>query len=120
MDKTCINALLFDFYGELLPEKQKNIYEMYYFLDFSLAEIAENVGLTRQGVRDALTRAVKALDGYEGRLLLSASYREKKRLINEITGDLKQLSEMCAPCANAAAKTAFDGILTKLAKLDEE
>lgn len=50
-------TMLFDFYGELLTERQKEFYELYYDEDLSLAEIAENYGISRQGVRDVIVRA---------------------------------------------------------------
>jgi len=50
-------ALLFDFYGDMLTERQKEFYDLYYNEDLSLAEIAENYDITRQGVRDVIVRA---------------------------------------------------------------
>jgi phosphoenolpyruvate phosphomutase len=50
-------TMLFDFYGELLTERQKEFFDLYYNEDLSLAEIAENNGITRQGVRDVIVRA---------------------------------------------------------------
>ena len=50
-------TMLFDFYGELLTERQKEFYQLYYDEDLSLGEIAENYGISRQGVRDVIVRA---------------------------------------------------------------
>ena len=50
-------AMLYDFYGDLLTDRQKEFYDLYYNEDLSLAEIAENYGITRQGVRDVIVRA---------------------------------------------------------------
>ena len=50
-------ALLYDFYGDVLTPRQKEFYDLYYNEDLSLAEIAENNGITRQGVRDVIVRA---------------------------------------------------------------
>ena len=50
-------TMLFDFYGELLTERQKEFFDLYYNEDLSLAEIAENYGISRQGVRDVIVRA---------------------------------------------------------------
>ena len=47
-------TMLFDFYGEILTERQKEFYDLYYNEDLSLGEIAENYGITRQGVRDVI------------------------------------------------------------------
>ena len=50
-------ALLYDYYGELLTEKQRTCFDLYYNQDLSLSEIAEDLGVTRQGVNDTLARA---------------------------------------------------------------
>ena len=60
-------SLLLDFYGELLTEKQKNALEMYYNMDLSLAEIAENIGVTRQCVRDFIKKGEAHLIAFEGK-----------------------------------------------------
>ena len=63
--------MLFDFYGELLTESQKTMFDYYYNDDLSLAEIAENTGITRQGVRDSIKRAEETVQGYEKKLGLA-------------------------------------------------
>ena len=50
-------SLLFDFYGETLTEKQRELFDLYYNEDLSLSEIAEHAGITRQGVRDSIKRS---------------------------------------------------------------
>lgn len=61
-------ALYNDYYGALLTEYQSNLVSQYYDMDMSLAEIAEEHGISPQGVRDALVRAQKTLEGYERKL----------------------------------------------------
>jgi len=58
-------AMLYDFYGDLLTQRQKEFYDLYYNEDLSLAEIAENYEITRQGVRDTIVRAEKTLEDIE-------------------------------------------------------
>ena len=58
-------ALLFDFYGDTLTERQREFYDLYYNEDLSLSEIAENYGISRQGVRDVIVRAEAALTELE-------------------------------------------------------
>ena len=58
-------ALLYDFYGDVLTDRQKEFYDLYYNEDLSLAEIAENYGITRQGVRDVIVRAEAILTDLE-------------------------------------------------------
>jgi len=62
MDKdTLQKAMLFDFFGDLLTEKQQEYYDLYHNEDLSLSEIAESMGITKQGVYDIITRAEKTL-----------------------------------------------------------
>ena len=61
-------AYLLDFYGRLLPDKQREILEMYYEEDMSLAEIAESMGITRQGVHDSIRRGEKEIVSMEEKL----------------------------------------------------
>ena len=58
-------AMLFDFYGDLLTERQREFYDLYYNEDLSLAEIAENYGISRQGVRDVIVGAEAAMSYIE-------------------------------------------------------
>ena len=61
-------TFLLDFYGDMLTEKQREVVECYYNEDLSLAEIAEEKGITRQGVRDAIKHGEAALDELEQKL----------------------------------------------------
>lgn len=69
-------TFLLDFYGDMLTDKQREVVECYYNEDLSLAEIAEEKGITRQGVRDAIKRAVQQLLEMEERLGLAKRFRE--------------------------------------------
>ena len=78
MAKNLEISLLLDFYGEMLTEKQRRVVELYYEEDLSLAEIAENQAITRQGVRDSLKRAEAQMLEMEERLQLAARFREMR------------------------------------------
>ena len=65
MGKNLEVSLLLDFYGDMLTEKQRNMVEYYYNDDLSRAEIAENEGISRQGVRDVIVRAEAAMQEVE-------------------------------------------------------
>ena len=78
-----INILL-DFYGSMLTERQRSFLEYYYEDDLSLAEIAENEGITRQGVRDAIKRAEAQLFDMEDRLGLAKRFAEVQKGLSEI------------------------------------
>ena len=69
-------CMLFDFYGDILTAKQKELFDLYYNADLSLAEISEHMGITRQGVRDGIMRAEHALRATEEKLGLVAKYGE--------------------------------------------
>ena len=84
MEKIVEQALLFDFYGELLTKHQKQIYEDVVLNDLSLSEAAENYGITRQGVHDLIKRCNKILKGYEEKLQLVEKFLTTKKLVQEI------------------------------------
>ena len=77
-------SLLYDFYGDMLTEKQRDVVELYYNDDLSLSEIAENEGITRQGVRDSIKRAEAQLLEMEDRLHLARRFREMREGIAAI------------------------------------
>ena len=76
-------ALLLDFYGNTLTERQRHTAELYFQEDLSLAEIAEMTGITRQGVRDGLKKAEKALFGLEEKLGIAARFLRQRKLLSE-------------------------------------
>jgi predicted DNA-binding protein YlxM (UPF0122 family) len=71
-------ALLSDFYGDLLTERQQEVIRFYYEQDLSLGEIAEHLNITRQAVHDILKRAERALEHYEEKLRLLDSFLKEK------------------------------------------
>ena len=73
-EKNMRYCLLLDFYGEVLSDNQREMMDLYYNEDFSLSEIADEVGITRQGVRDAVRRAEDTLDSLENKLGLIARF----------------------------------------------
>lgn len=87
-------CLLFDFYGDILTEKQKELFDLYYNEDLSLAEIAEHVGITRQGVRDSIVRAEHTLTDLEEKLGLVSRYGKIESQVEALTQDLQTLSAL--------------------------
>lgn len=81
-------ALLYDFYGELLTEHQKDIYEQFVLEDLSLSEIAQDVGISRQGVHDLVRRCQRILEGYEGKLHLVEKFLSIRKRVGEINAVL--------------------------------
>jgi len=86
-------ALLYDFYGQLLTEKQMEAIDMYYNNDLSLGEISEQLGISRQAVHDTLKRAEKTLFEYEAKLGLVARFEEQKQSIGRISKMLDEILE---------------------------
>ena len=76
-----------DFYGELLTQKQKDSLELYYDSDYSLAEIAEDMDISRQGVRDFIKRGEKQLYEFEEKLEMVKKY-------NNISQNISRLEEL--------------------------
>ena len=84
MDKMLRQALLYDFYGELLTEHQKRVYEDVVLNDMSLSEIAEELGISRQGVHDMVKRCTKTLEGYESKLHLIEKFQTARGMVTKI------------------------------------
>lgn len=77
-------SMLYDFYGALLKEHKRIIFEDYVLNDYSLSEIANEQGMTRQGVHDIVKRCSKELERYEEALHLIAKFHQTKEHVNEI------------------------------------
>ncbi|SFQ05029.1 hypothetical protein SAMN02910358_00522 [Lachnospiraceae bacterium XBB1006] len=77
-------SLLYDFYGELLTEHQRQVYEACVFDDYSLSEVAKEEGISRQGVHDLLKRCNKTLEDYEEKLHLVEKFKKVKKQAEEI------------------------------------
>lgn len=96
-------ALLFDYYGQTLTEKQRLCFDLYYNQDLSLAEIAENEGISRQGVHDSLARAELSLRAMEKKLGFVARERRLTQISNEILSLTAPLQQASDPAVRAAA-----------------
>ncbi|MBQ6368640.1 MAG: YlxM family DNA-binding protein [Parasporobacterium sp.] len=77
-------SLLYDFYGDLLTQHQKEIYEAYVLQNLSLGEIAEESGISRQGVHDLIRRCNVLLDGYENKLKLVERFLTVREKVGQI------------------------------------
>ena len=84
MDKIYRQTMLFDFYGELLTEHQRRVYEDVVYNDMSLGEIAEEQGISRQGVHDLVRRCDKILQEYESKLHLVERFARAKETVGRI------------------------------------
>lgn len=86
IEKTNRMNALFEFYATLLTDKQMNYMELYYGDDFSLGEIAEEYGVSRQAVYDNIKRSGKLLEDYERKLHLYSDYVMRAQLLDELRG----------------------------------
>ncbi|MEG1988289.1 MAG: YlxM family DNA-binding protein [Oscillibacter sp.] len=77
-------TMLFDFYGELLTARQKEFFDLYYNEDLSLSEIAENAGISRQGVRDVIVRAEAAMQEIEDKTNLIRRFEQVRSHLDAI------------------------------------
>ena len=84
MEKFVEQTLLYDFYGELLTDRQQQVYESVVLEDYSLSEVAEDLGISRQGVHDMIRRCNQALEGYEKKLHLVEKFLSIKEKVHEI------------------------------------
>lgn len=88
-------SLLYDFYGALLKESARHMFEAYILEDYGYSEIAEQEGISRQGAYDAIRRSSKQLRKYEEKLGLVGRFQEQQNLLEQIH---KELVELDIPC----------------------
>jgi predicted DNA-binding protein YlxM (UPF0122 family) len=96
MEKNIEVSLLFDFYGELLKPSGKKAIDLYYNEDLSLAEVADETGITRQGVRDSIKRSEQQLFEFEEKLGLFKQFSKLEQGLDEISAlalEIKELSQ---------------------------
>lgn len=113
MERIFEQNLLYDFYGELLTPHQQKVYEDAVYNDMSLSEIAEEYGISRQGVHDLLKRCDKLLQGYESKLHLVEKFmgaKEKIRQIDELT------RVECEPGEESVEKVVMSHEMSKMAE----
>ena len=110
-------SLLYDFYGDMLTGKQRELFDLYYNEDLSLTEIAEHAGITRQGVRDAVKRAEHTLAETERRLGLVARYGDTERRAAALRQQAAALYELNQ---TELQSEALDQILGRLTQLIDE
>ena len=86
-------SMLFDFYGDLLTERQREFFDLYYNEDLSLSEIAENYGISRQGVRDVIVRAEAAMTEMEDKTHIIKRFQHSKAVLDTLDALADQLLE---------------------------
>lgn len=84
---------LYDYYGNLLSDNQKNCFQLYYLFDYSLNEIASELNISKQGVSDNIKRASRNLENYEDNLKLVERFEKTYRHIHSMKEKLNLLIE---------------------------
>ena len=87
-------TMLFDFYGEVLTERQKEFFDLYYNEDLSLAEIAENYDISRQGVRDVIVRAEGVMQELEDKTGLLKRFMQMQSKLDAIVNAAQEIKTM--------------------------
>jgi len=104
MDETLQRTMLFDFFGELLTEKQREYYNLHYNEDWSLAEISAMTGISRQGVWDIVRRAEAVLMQTEEKTGLVRRYNERRAAVGRIRCEMEKLHDMTTGPAHELSK----------------
>ena len=89
-------TMLFDFYGDILTPRQRELFDLYYNEDLSLAEIAENCGISRQGVRDVIVRAENAMTELEDKTGLIKRFHTMQTQLEQVRQNAQRVAELAA------------------------
>ncbi len=116
MDKNIEISLLFDFYGQLLSQKQHEAVSLYYNDDLSLSETAEVMGITRQGVRDLVKRSETELYEYENKLGLYERFRQ----VGEYAQSIRALAQSICDCDSVEVVNTAKEIVALTDKLEQQ
>lgn len=117
-DLTRLN-LLYDYYGDFLTEKQREFFELYYFNDFSLGEISENYGITRQGVYDNIRRAQAILYSYEDKLGIVKKIFVLEKRIQYILDNINNFRSTVPDCYKVKLDEIYENIASLLKESGE-
>ena len=96
MEKFVEQTLLYDFYGELLTEHQRSVYEDVVLNDYSCTEVAQERGISRQGVHDLIRRCDRILEDYEEKLHLVEKFLKIREKVEEIQNAAEEPSRVKA------------------------
>ncbi|MBO5994977.1 MAG: hypothetical protein J6Q41_05645 [Firmicutes bacterium] len=93
IDNMAYESLLYDFYGVLLTDKQREVMELYHEENYSIVEIARELKVSKQAIYDNLRKSDKILREYEAKLGLMMSLLETRELVESIKGKIDELSQ---------------------------
>ncbi|MDO4482577.1 MAG: YlxM family DNA-binding protein [Bacillota bacterium] len=116
-------GLLFDYYGQFLTAKQREVMHLYFENDYSLSEIAEELHVSRQAVHDTIKKSKKALYEYEDRLGLALKFSSKDEAISKIDNITRELittvTEADAPNGDHSVRVNREQLLSKLNEIKD-
>ena len=110
MENTLRMALLFDFYGPLLTERQQDVFQMYFHEDLSLGEVGEELEVSRQAIYDILKRTEAILEDFESKLGLVEKHGQRQLLY----GELLALLELCRADGDSGGLSYLDALEEKI------
>jgi len=117
MGKDLEVAMLLDFYGDLLTEKQAQALDLYYNEDLSLSEIASPLGITRPGARDFIKRGEKQLYDFENALGLAKRFKDIEKEIVDISKEFSKICDNEESTASDELKDALSSIKERLSSI---
>ena len=113
-------TMLFDFYGDILTQRQRELFDLYYNEDLSLSEIAENCGISRQGVRDVIVRAEAAMTELEDKTGLVKRFLQMQQHVDAVIAAANEIKTVnYRQYENPQLEELADTILTSAAALKE-
>lgn len=119
-DKNLNISVLLDHYGAMLTEKQREVIDLYYNDDLSLAEIAEQEGITRQGVRDNIKRAEAQLIEMEEKLHSAARFKRMMETFEEIDQALAEMEKEYSSIRRLSGVKKVQSIRKKLSSFADD
>lgn len=119
MEENVRLAYLYDFYGELLNEGQRELFSTFVFQDLSLQEMADELGISRQAVHDRIHRCIRAMEEYEAKLHLLEKYQKIEGFVEEIKSEIDKIDRDFGT-DNQEETTNFQESKTKMIQLLHE
>jgi hypothetical protein len=112
-------SLLYDFYGALLTDKQREVMALYHEENLSLSEIAQEFGISRQGVHDTLKKAEQALEDYENKLMLIDKFVKREEVISVIDTEIIEIEKSPAVAGETEVLDRLNKIKAVIGSLEE-
>ena len=119
IDNMAFESLLYDFYGALLTDKQREVMELYHEENYSIVEIADELGVTKQAIHENLRKSEKILRSYEEKLGLMKSLLETRELIEAIDKKIDALIRKAQESGRDEAEEGLKEIRDMISNLEE-